>query len=401
MLIILQKPHLSIKTFSEMYIIKPMKVYIEGSAMFGEKTGVGQYCKGLVGAMIKLDRKNHYSIFGLLWMLKKFSPPIRQQPNLTYRLIRYLPSKVYSKLIKSRLAPPIDLLLGFPADLYFYPNFVSFPLLRGKSVVVIHDLSFIKYPQFVQGANRKYLSRFVPQSIEKAAHIITISKNSKAEICEYYKVPEEKIAVVYPAADLNFFFPRDESEILNVRDKYGIDRKYILYTGTIEPRKNIVGILDAYSQLEPKLRDEYQLVLGGGMGWLAEEINSKLKDLKKLNIKATGYIDDEDLPALYSGASLFVFPSHYEGFGMPPLEAMACGVPVITSNVSSLPEVVGGAGILVGPNDTNELVESMEKLLKDPALRCKFKERGLKQAAKFTWEESASKLIKVFEKVAS
>src|SRR5262249_39725898 len=160
--------------------------------------------------------------------------------------------------------------------------------------------------------------------------------------------------------DHDFFYPRPMAEIDTVKRKYAITKPYILYTGTLEPRKNIKGILDAYNALPPQVRATYSMVLAGGRGWLDQEIRAQLADLQHLDLLTPGYVPDEDLPALYSGASLFVYPSFYEGFGMPPLEAMACNTPVIAADNSSLPEVVGDAGILVNANDAASLAHHIE-----------------------------------------
>ena len=201
-----------------------------------------------------------------------------------------------------------------------------------------------------------------------------------------------KIEIVNPAINHAVHRPASKQSIDRVKTKYGIKGQYILYTGTLEPRKNIVGILEGYSALPKNILSSYTLVLAGGKGWLDEEIEEKLTELKELNIIRTGYVADEDLPALYSGATVFVYPSFYEGFGMPPLEAMACGTPVITSNNSSLPEVVGEAGIMIDAKDTKTLTESIEKVISNTKLQNEMIKKGIKQAKKFSGEESAKKL---------
>jgi glycosyltransferase involved in cell wall biosynthesis len=193
------------------------------------------------------------------------------------------------------------------------------------------------------------------------------------------------------------YYPKNTKEISIIKNKYNIKGEYILYTGTLEPRKNIVGILESYSMLLDEFKNEYSLVLAGGKGWLDDEIENKLNELKDLNIVRTGYVEDDDLPALYSGATLFIYPSFYEGFGMPPLEAMACGTPVITSNNSSLPEVVGNAGIMVDAKDTRSLTKNIEKVLKSKKLQSEMSKKGLKQAKNFSWEKSAKKLLELIE----
>jgi len=244
------------------------------------------------------------------------------------------------------------------------------------------------------------MEKFVPLSIKKASNIVTISEFSKSEICGYYGVPAERISVVNPAIDHNIFFPRDKTNSEKVKNKYGIKTNYILSVCTIEPRKNLTGTLDAYKKLPDEIKNKYSLVLVGGKGWLDEELNEKIEALSsKYSVIKTGYVPDEELPSLYSGASVFVFPSFYEGFGMPPLEAMACGVPVITSNNSSLPEVVGDAGIMIEAKDTVKLAKQIEKVLTDNKFAEGLRVKGLLRAKKFSWHKSARNLLEVMKEV--
>jgi glycosyltransferase involved in cell wall biosynthesis len=315
-------------------------------------------------------------------------------------MVRYLPSKVYNLFSRKIAVPPADLLSAVKPDIAIFGNFVRSPLITGgKTITVIYDLSYIHFRQFADKKNAALLSKRVPVAAKKSDKIITISESSKKEIVKYYKVEPEKIAIISPAVDHGVFKPQEYKKITQIRNKYKINRSYILYTGTLEPRKNIVGILEAYALLPMSLCAEFQLVLAGGKGWLDHEIQSKLDDLKDLEIVLTGYVPDKDLPALYSGASVFVYPSFYEGFGMPPLEAMACGVPVITSNNSSLPEVVGTAGITIDAKDTKSLAENMQRVLTDEKLANKMKKDGLIQAKKFSWAESAVKMKMVIDAV--
>ncbi len=369
-----------------------MKISVESSALFVRRTGVGQYLYGLMQAVSKLDNVNQYKLVAFLFLGKSVELPL---PGFTYKFVRYIPGRVYNWLFFHHLAPPIDLLVGKP-DIFFFPNFTIWPLARTKkSVVVIYDLSFVLQAQHSQWD--KLLGAQVPKSVSRASRVVTISENSKREIVQHYKTDPAKISIVYPAVDHGRFLPGPRNDA--VLGKYKISGKYILYTGTLEPRKNIVGLLEAYATLPDPVRAAYSLVLAGGKGWLDDAIEAKLAQLSGLPIIRTGYIPDEDLPELYRGASLFVYPSHYEGFGMPPLEAMASGVPVITSNNSSLPEVVGNAGIMVDSNDTSALTTAIEDVLANPKQMTDMRQLGLAQAQKFNWEASAQKLVEVFEQV--
>jgi glycosyltransferase involved in cell wall biosynthesis len=379
-----------------------MKIFVEGGALFFRRTGVGQYTKRLLDALLVLDQKNQYTVFGFLFLGRKLKDrPLDDAPNLRYRFIRYLPSKVFNR-IRQYYIPPMDVMLGAKPDLFIFPNFVRFPLaFKAKSITVVYDMSFELHKQYVAKANQEYLSRYVPVAVKRSDHIVTISRNSKREIVEFYGVSEDKVTIVNPALDHDVYNPRPDSEVAEVKRKFKIDSKYVLYTGTLEPRKNIVGILDAYAGLDEKVRAEYALVLAGGKGWRDEQIARRLEELKDLNIIITGYVEDEDLPALYSGAALFVFPSFYEGWGMPPLEAMACGTPVISADNSSLPEVVGKAGILLDAKDTAGLTKAMRAVLTDEKLAASLREGGLKHAQNFTWQTSAKVLLEVIKRVGA
>ena len=259
---------------------------------------------------------------------------------------------------------------------------------------MIHDLSFVHFPQYAHPKDLPYKLKYVPKSVKKAGRIITISENSKKEIMEYYGVSAEKISLVHPAVDTSFFHRKTAAEIAIVRKKYKLPKKYILYAGTIEPRKNINGLLKAYEQLDTKIKGTYGLVLAGGKGWQDNGILDRIDSLQKNGhtIVQTGYVADDDFPAIYSGAELFVFPSFYEGFGIPPLEAMACGVPVISADNSSLPEAVGKAGILIDVEKSADLVAAIKNLLHNDTLRTQYIKAGYKQVQRFTWEKAAKEL---------
>jgi len=383
--------------------VAPLRVFIEGTPLFRQRTGVGQYTKNLLEALFRLDQENTYTIFSfaLLGHGAK-ARPIPETPRLGYRFIKYAHLKMFNAVVRKVTAPPIDLMLGSRPDLFLFPNFVRYPLpLGSRAIPIIYDLSFVLHPEHVARRNRQFLTRYVPLTIEKSEHIVTISENSKREIVEYYGTDPAKISIVSPAIDHSVFYPRPANEIAAVAGKYGITKPYILYTGTLEPRKNIRSILDAYEKLPEHVRASYSLVLAGGKGWLDESIKNRLDELKHLDIITTGYVPDEDLPALYSGASVFVYPSLYEGYGMPPLEAMACNTPVIVANNSSLPEVVGDAGLLVDALDVDSLAQYIEKVLGDPALAGELRRRGLDRAKASNWEESARRLLAVISEVGA
>jgi alpha-1,3-rhamnosyl/mannosyltransferase len=362
--------------------------------MLGRRVGMGQYMTGLLDAMTATDRLDEYVVFALGPRRRLADPPVRSA-NVSYRVRRF-PRRIHDRLLMAALAPPTELLIGLRPDICIWPNFVSWPTLPGtRNVVVVHDLGFLFHSEYLNERDLRYYKRLVPRSIRRADRVVAVSSNVLGELVEQFNVPEEDVAVISPAVDTTRFRPRSEQEIRRIADSYGLDAPYILYTGTLEPRKNIVGLLNAYAALPPALRERYQLVLVGGKGWRDSRIKQRLDELAELPIRTTGYVPDADLPAIYSGAELFVYPSFYEGFGMPPLEAMACGVPVITSDRSSLPEIVGDAAIMISPDDTRALSDAMGLVLCDAALSSSMRERGLRQAQSFTWARSAERMNSV------
>jgi glycosyltransferase involved in cell wall biosynthesis len=380
-----------------------MKIYIESSAIFSERSGIGQFAKRLVEAYHQQYPKQQLRLFGFKFVSRKFVPPIPRDKTLRYRLVRWLPGRIYTGSFKKNVPIPIDTLIGaVKKDVVIFPNFVRWPLLTNRhSISFIHDLSFVHHGEYSSPPNRDYMLKYVPKTLQKSEHLVTISENSKKEIIEYFKIPAKKISIVHPFIDTTMFNPRPTGEVSAVRKKFSLPKKYILFVSSLEPRKNVLGILNAYAALPVRIQKEYGLVLAGGKGWLNEEIHKRTEELLKsnLNIIRTGYVDDFDLPALFTGSELFVFPSLYEGFGIPPLEAMACGVPVITANNSSLPEVVGDAAILVDAEKTDHITRAITTVLDNPDVQKDLVSKGFKQCKKFTPEHSAKQLQAVIEKV--
>lgn len=284
-------------------------------------------------------------------------------------------------------------------ELYHETNYIPMHF-NGPIVLTVFDLSFHLFPATHPAKRIRYMERYFYPRLNRASHYITISEATKQEMVKYLNLPPKKITVT-PLGMEAHFKPVPVAFLNPVLSKYGLKPgSYILYIGTLEPRKNIINLLRAYATLPTRLREQYPLVLGGGMGWLMETLDMQIQKLgiQSSTIK-TGYLPGGDLPALYSGAAVFVFPSLYEGFGLPPLEAMACGTPVITSNVSSLPEVVGEAGVQVHPEDVGRLAAEIEDLITDPARRALLSQKGLERAKQFSWERCAALTLDVYDRV--
>ena len=286
--------------------------------------------------------------------------------------------------------------MGTKSDIYHFFNFTIPKNIKGKVIVTIYDTVFISAPETM--GNRKELEEY-KYGAQKSDLIITISESAKNDIIENLGVSEDKIEIVHPGIDLeNYSQKYEKEELERIRNKYKLPSEYILYLGTIEPRKNIERTIKAFIKYKKEVKDDLKLVIAGGKGWKYDNI-MKLIESMGTDIILTGYIDEEDKIPIYKLAQIFAFPSLYEGFGMPVLEAMAGGVPVVTSNVSSLPEVAGDAAILVDPLNEDEIFEAYKKILSDKKLQLEMIEKGLEQAKKFEWKESAKVLEQIYEKM--
>ncbi len=379
-------------------------VAVDAQTMLGNRTGVGHYTYHLVRTAAKLRPSTEFRLVVFSWRgrsasLLKLQAELKDLPNITFRVVTWLPGRVFFALQRRGWLPKLDFLVR-GADVVLFPNFTVWPLSPGKYIAIIYDLSYLLYPEYFGAQHSAFLTKLVPQAIKTSERVITISENSQAEIVEHYKDATEKLVLIYPAVDRQNFKPATAVHIAKARRRYSLPECYILSVSTIEPRKNLVTAMRAYIALPEDLRKQYPLVLTGGKGWVDDDIRTLHAELSNQNqIIMTGYVADEDLPAVFSGASLFIYPSLYEGFGMPPLEAMSSGTPVITGDNSSLPEVVGRAAVLINAQKTMELTAAMEQILSSSSLAKQLKAKGLKQAAKFSWEASARKLLKTIDDV--
>jgi glycosyltransferase involved in cell wall biosynthesis len=278
-------------------------------------------------------------------------------------------------------------------DLVHGPAFVG-PQMGGcPSVVTVHDLSFLLYPQNFRAFNRFYLTHFTRRSVHRARRVIAVSESTKQDLIRFYDLSPDKIDVVHNGVD-PMFRPLPAEQVEAFCAKQGLPAEFMLFVGTLEPRKNIVGLIEAYARL-PKARPPLMLV--GGKGWLYEEIFAHVEALDLADeVYFVGFVLAEDLPWWYNAATVFVYPSLYEGFGLPALEAMACGTPVITSTASSLPEVVGQAGLLVDPADAQALAAVMNRVLAEADLRDEMRTAGLVQAQGFSWSKTASHTVQSY-----
>ena len=272
---------------------------------------------------------------------------------------------------------------------------------RVPAVVTVHDLSFLRTPEFHTPLNRAALSHIVPRATRNARLVIADSNATARDLESAYGLDPARIRVIYPGCDLERFRPLLAEDPRPVLARYGITQPYLLFVGTLEPRKNLVGLIDAYERLAADGLD-HRLVLAGSPGWGMAAIEARLASQRLGHrVIRAGRVAEEDLPTLYRAADAFVYPSHYEGFGLPPLEAMACGTPVVTSNRSSLPEVVGEAGVLVDPDDVASIARALSDLLGSAPLRAKLRAEGPRHAARFTWRRAAEQVAAAYVEAAS
>jgi len=283
--------------------------------------------------------------------------------------------------------------------LFHSPSYVL-PPFPGRAVATIHDLSHALYPQFHPGTRVGFMNRALPETLRRANHLITDAESVRQEVIQYYGWPPERITAIALGVDA-CFSPRTAAQTGPVLRRYGLQPgSYTLYVGTIEPRKNLLGLLDAYERLPPALRQRWPLVLAGSQGWHSAAIHARMNQAVSAGwARYLDFVAQDDLPFVYAGARLFAYPSFYEGFGLPPLEAMASGVPVITSNVSSLPEVVGVAALLVNPHDVLALSDALQQGLEDDGWRASAAALGLQRAAELNWTHCIDATLAVYKNV--
>ena len=371
-----------------------MRIAIDAHSVGTGLGGNESYATNLIEALAEIDQTNRYTLyvtkreaverFGNRW------PNFSVRSTLPHTPLIRIPLTLSAELRRN----PVDVL---------HVQFTAPPFSPCPVVVSIHDLSFEHLPQTFTWRSRKQLRITVRRTARQASQVIALSEYARNDIVETYQIRPDKISVIPLSAGDHFRPIIDEEELQRVRQTYGIEGEYMLSVGAIQPRKNLGRLVAAYSHLrdakpEGKLP---KLVLAGKCAWLYDETLRAIKELSlSESIILTGYVPEGDLPALYSGALCFIYPSYFEGFGLPPLEAMQCGVPVIVGNRTSLPEVVGDAGVLVDPFDVNALAAAIEKVISDSDLRARLSVQGLARAKIFEWRETARQTLAVYQKAA-
>lgn len=355
-------------------------------------SGVGHYTLGIVRGLDELagEGKLTYSLIVPRHWADRLKPYNFEHVKSVIR--NPIPNRVIRGFMKYKWDVPLDFILG--KGHYYFPSFLAWPTWVSDSTVVVHDVTYLAVPECVDKGNREYLAQVVPFSLKNAKNIIAVSEFSKSEIVKFYNLDPNRVSVAHPSIDRSHFYRRGAEEIHRVKAKYDIfSDKYIFSVGNIEPRKNYKRLVEAYTQLPKEVTDEYPLVIVGAGGWNNDGVKAAIQKAKEDGFKIINpkqFVVDDDMPALFSGASLFVFAPIYEGFGMPPLEAYACGTPVVTSGTTSLPEAAGEAAVFVNPENVTEIrdtiLDTLKKLEKDPRQFDAAIERHLES---LNWRKSA------------
>jgi glycosyltransferase involved in cell wall biosynthesis len=376
----------------------------------GTRTGVEEYTINLLSHLLPLEPKINYQLFYNAYQKVKLNHPWLSLSNVQLKDFR-IPNRLFFATARYLNQPKIDKLLD-GIDVYFNPHFFVAPLSnKCKKIITFHDLSFEHYPEFFSWRKRLW-QRFLmntQQEAKQADKIIVVSQSTKEDLVNLYGIDSEKIKVVYSGVGGQFrpffrsptpkLFRSWTPRLIELKEKYNLPDKFILYFGTIEPRKNLIGLIKAFELLKDKFQipdSRFKLVIAGTKGWLYQDIFRAAQESKyKQDIVFTGFVEEADKPVLYNLAQVFVYPSFFEGFGFPPLEAMACGIPTIVSANSSLPEVVGQAALMVDPTNIDELAWAMETTLTNNNLREQLIKKGLEQAQKFSWQRCAQETLRV------
>ena len=356
--------------------------------------GIGTYLRNLLHHLARLDRATDYV---LLCRRGHDAEGVPLGDNF-----RVVTERAPNYSVREQLSVPLALGRA-RAELFHAPHYVLPPLTPCRAIVTIHDCIHLRFPQYLPSRlAHAYARAQIWTAIRRASRILTVSQASKEDLLRFFDVPEERIAVIPNAIDERFRVPPSEEEMVRVRERYQLPRRFIMYAGNVKPHKNLERLIDAFALIRRSGRDDLGLLITGS------EV-SKYATLRRAahryhlhrHVRFLGYQPTATLAALYHLADVFVFPSLYEGFGLSPLEALACGTPVVSSNVSSLPEVLGDAAILTDPYEAESIAEGITRALDDAALREELRRKGLARAEAFSWEHSVSEVRRIYGEVAS
>ena len=376
-----------------------MRIAIDYTAGIRQQAGIGTYARNLVAAMLAQDTTNQWTLITSGQPTDERSFPNAE--NVVGHSV-FVPDRYLNVLwYRWRMPlPPPSLFTGH-ADLYHGLDFVLPPLNRKiRKVVTVYDLAFLEHPEYAVPSLAEYLKKVVPQAVASADVVATISHEVSRTLIEHFNTPAEKLTVI--PCGVESYFRRITDPILldATRNKFGLKHPLVLGVGTQEPRKNHIGLIKAFYKTQQQKNAPAMLAIAGGKGWLYEETQNLVRELKlEDKVRFLGRVTDHELVTLYSLADAFAFPSFFEGFGIPPIEAMACGAPVITSSVSSLPEVAGDAAILVDPHDIDALADAISRIIESETLQEELRQKGFERVQQYTWANSAKKMLSVYQKL--
>lgn len=377
------------------------KVLIDAVSLLSPLTGIGRYTYEISCRLQKLSKGKYKIFFNYGYHSKELYGLDKQ--STTEQKAKKLQSFIKKFPLLKKLSRSFYLFITkfyrTEYDLYFQPNFIPNSNIKAKKLIcTVHDFSFMLQPhwhtkELIDHYNKNFFSL-----IKKADHIITGSNFTKQEIIDYMQIPQDKISVIYHGVNHELYKPYPQNELQDTKAKFDLPKKFLLFVGSIEPRKNLLTLLKAYNLLTNEEKGELPLILVGFKGWKNREIMQEIEKNRDF-IRYLGFVSDSELAYIYNLATIFIYPSLYEGFGLPPLEAMACGTPVIVSSVASLPEVCGDAAIYIEPTDHIDIKNKILVIAKDEKLREELSQKSKAQAALFSWEKSAIEHFEVFEKV--
>ncbi len=367
-----------------------MRIGIDARLTYYRQGGIAAYARRVIEALPRLDHDSAY----LILHSRKDNQTLTSGRNFR-RASLWTPChhRLESWTLGTELLP-------LRLDLLHSPDFIPPRWGARRFIITIHDLNFLHYPEFLTAESRRYYNDQIRRAVTQADHILADSEATRTDLAELLDVPSSKVTVHMLGVD-EAFRPLDDSELEGARRQLGLPRDYLLFVSTFEPRKNIPGLLEAYRCLRDRLPDAPPLVLAGRRGWLADDLARRVEALDLVeHVLWREDVPQTLMPALYGAASLLAAPSFYEGFGLSALEAMACGTPTVVANRSSLPEVVGEAGLLVDPDDPQSIAEGLHRVLTDPVLAGQLRQAGLARARSFTWEATARVVLETYQAVA-
>ncbi len=375
-----------------------MRIALDYTAGIRQGAGIGQYVRSLVHAMLEQDTTDQYTLLTSGRATEEHPFPAAE--NVQGRSI-LIPDR-YLNILWYRLHVPLNANYFTGAvDIYHGLDFVLPPLSNKiRKVVTVYDLAFLEHPETAVPSLAAYLNKVVPEAVKRADIVAAISQTTKEALIKHYNAPAEKITVIPCGAGPQYRRVTDQALLDETRNRFGLTQPFILSVGTLEPRKNHLGLIRAFAEVLQAYHSPVVLAIAGGKGWMYEETQRVVAELKLENrVRFLGRVSESELIALYSMADIFAFPSFFEGFGIPPLEAMACGAPVITSNTSSLPEAAGDAALLVNPYDISAIAQALTRLLEDETLRAELRQKGYKQVQRYTWTGAAAKMLAVYQQL--